>query len=360
MMVNVGLIGPKRGINGYGLGQFVAREILNAPNGDLKAVMGTTEESVDQAVNLINSETNIKRKFTGAKYTLDQKQEFFRRNDIAVVMICSPSETHEEYILESLNNNKHVLVDKPLIKAAESAKSSTRIKPARRLFDIAERKKLLLSTNCQRAAVISVLKEQFGMADPVSKLHIELTVGVKENKLVNPENLFDLLIAHPLSLMVKLGLSDYETVQLQGHHVLKNSEKVRLDIKGLCRAGERDIVFLISLEQLVKPASAIMQVSVDDIGPVIITMELSDQGSVVTRYQTSNPCSIPFYTEDILQTSIQRMIDAVERSKEYYQPLITNNESFIIYAMQETLRDELIATGITTCCSPQPVFKGDL
>ena len=84
MTVNVGIIGPKRDIKGYGLGSYIARDVLNNPNANLIALMDTTRENVKQAVNLINLQPHLKISFSGAEYTIEQKEEFFRRNDIRI------------------------------------------------------------------------------------------------------------------------------------------------------------------------------------------------------------------------------------------------------------------------------------
>ncbi len=340
MTVRVGLIGPKKSANGYGLGHYVAREVLNSPTSTLMAIMGTTRESVRHAVNLINSEKNTARTFSGAMYTIEQKEEFFRRNDIDLFIICSPSETHEEYIREALQNNKHVLVEKPMMKATKGTHLSARIQLAHALLDIAREKNLLLSTNCQRAAVIPVLAEQFGITDTPSTVQIELAVGISK-VLEDPEDLFDLLIAHPLSLLVKFGVSDYESIQVQEHSVQRDYRSVRLQLRGCCKAYKRDMMYVITLQQSMKQSLAAMRVTVNNIGPVDITMKLSNEGEIITQYTTQNTSLAPLFAEDTLKISIRRIIDAVEHTEESRCPLISNDESFTIYAMQEIMREAI-------------------
>jgi hypothetical protein len=341
MTVGVGLIGPKRGTNGYGLGQYVAREVLNCSTSALVAVMGTTRESVRHAVNLINSEINTAKTFSGAQYTIEQKEEFFQRNDIDLIIICSPSQTHEQYIREALRNNKHVLVETPLIKTGDSVCLSSRIQLARDLLNIAREKNLLLSTNCQRAAVVEVLKEQFGITDTPSMVQIELTVGAKSKGLEEPGGLFDLLIAHPLSLLVKFGAIDYESMQVQQHSVQIDSGLVCLGLRGRCKIYERDMTYVITLQQSITQSLATMRVTIDNIWLMDITTELSNQGEVITRYKAPYTSAAPLCGEDTLKTSITRVIEAVAPTAEFRCPLITSAESFTIYAMQEVMREDL-------------------
>lgn len=341
MTVGVGLIGPKRGANGYGLGHYVAREVLNCSTSTLVAVMGTTRESVRHAVNFINSEKNTARTFSGVQYTIEQKEEFFQRNDIGLVIICSPSQTHEEYIREALRNNKHVLVETPLIKLPDGMRLSSKIKLARDLLDLARGGNLLLSTNCQRAAIVGVLKEQFGITDTPSMVQIKLAVGAKSKGLEESDGLFDLLIAHPLSLLVKFGASDYESMQVQEHSVQVDSRSVRLGLRGRCKAYERDMMYVITLQQSITQSLATMRVTIDNIGPIDITTELSNEGQVITLYKALNTSSAPLYGEDTLKISITRIVDAVAQTEEFRCPLITSAESFTVYAMQEVMREAL-------------------
>lgn len=341
MTVRVGLIGPKKSTNGYGLGHYVAREVLNSPTATLIAVMGTTRESIRQAINLINSGKNTARTFSGAMCTIEQKEDFFQRNDIDLVIICSPSETHEEYICEALQNNKHVFVEKPLIKVSKGINLSARIQMAHNLLDIARKKTLLLSTNCQRAAVIPVLVEQFGITETPSTVQIELIVGIKSKVLENPEDLFDLLIAHPLSLFVKFGVSDHESIQVQEYSVQRDYRSVCHKLRGYCKGYKKDMTYIITLRQSINQSLAAMRVTVDNMAPVDITMKLSNEGEIITQYTTHNTSSSPLFAEDTLKISIRRIIDALEYTKESRCPLISNDESFTIYAMQEIMRETI-------------------
>ena len=356
MTVGVGLIGPKRGANGYGLGQYVAREVLNCSTSTLVALMGTTRESVLEAVKLINSERNTTRTFSGVPYTIEQKDEFFQRNDVDVVIICSPPQTHEQYIREALRNNKHVLVETPLIKLPHGMSLSSKIQLAGKLLDIANEKNLFLSTNCQRAAVVGVLKEQLGITDTPSMVQIELAVGVKSKGLEGPHGLFDLLIAHPLSILVKFGASDYESMQVQEHSVLADSRAVRLRLRGRCQVHEREMMYAITLQQSMTQSLATMRVTIDNIGPINITTELSNQGQVTTLYKALNTSSAALYGEDTLKISIKRIVDAVAQTEELRCPLITNAESFTVYAIQEVMR-EALKTASSRQSSPRP-FSG--
>jgi len=348
MTVRVGLIGPKRSVNGYGLGHYMAREILNYPHCELIAVMGTTRESVGQAVNLINSQAHTTRKFSGAKYTIEQKQEFFQRDDIDLIIICSPSETHEEYICEALRRNKHVLVDKPLIKAGGGINLSARIQLARDLINIAKRKNLLLSTNCQRVAVIPLLKEKLGMSGTPSSIKIELVVGVKSNRLDDPEEVFDLLIAHPISLLVKFGAIDHESVEVSKHSVQMDSRSVCLQLKGSYKAYKSNVTCVITLRQSTDQFLSVMSITVDNIGPIDVITEGSSDGHIITRCQDRDSSTVPLCVEDTLRTSVRALINALEQNREPRCPLITNDESFTIYAIQEVMREAIESTDFSS------------
>jgi len=68
----------------------------------------------------VASHTKEKRDFFKRKYHLKDQNIFsnyndiFKNKDIEIIFIGLPNSFHEEYCLKALNNNKHVLVEKPL------------------------------------------------------------------------------------------------------------------------------------------------------------------------------------------------------------------------------------------------------
>lgn len=338
MTVNVGLIGPKRSQKGYGLGQFIAREILNNPVANLIAVMGTDSKSVKKAVRQLNSMPDISKKFEGKSYTTGQKNNFFSDKKMDIVVICSPQQTHEEYISAGLKSNKNILVEKPLIYCPEIPLRK-RIKKAHELVKKADNKRLLLSTNCQRVAVIPVLSKEFGLSKVRNSIDIEMTVGAKNNNVETAEFLFGLLIAHPLSIFVKYGI-DYKSLKVTKYSENSNSGLCCLEIEGTCKKGQKLIKYRIVLTQTIKASFASLKIKIDDNGPVDITTELSESGELKTKYFKADEKKIA-YSEDTLKKSIGSMIEAVAYKDSKHNPLISNKESLLIYAFHEILKDKI-------------------
>jgi len=327
MKIRVGLIGTRR--NKYGIGQFVAREVLNNSNADLVAIMGTTPETVQQAITDLNKRQDVLNKFNGKTYVTDQADEFLKNIDL--VIICSPKETHEDYIKKALTANKHVLVEKPLIHNLKIP-FEERVKRSHDLMNIANKKKLFLSTNCQRAAAVYDLSEKLNLPSQPSSVNIELNASSKGKNLETNEFLFDLLIAHPLSLLVKYGFTDFRSINVKDYSKQFskqfNSNSSSLTIKGSYLQKS----YKITLQQTKEDSPASMQIKLDDNPVVEITTENND-GKLRTKYTTKNSS---FYSEDHLKICINKMVDTIYNSKE---PLITNDETYYIYTLQEKLRD---------------------
>ena len=74
-------------------------------------------------------------------YTTTKKEELIENNNIDAVVICSPTSTHYNLILECLNNNKHVFVEKPLSLELEEIKIC---------YDLAKEKNLQLLVGYNR------------------------------------------------------------------------------------------------------------------------------------------------------------------------------------------------------------------
>lgn len=339
MKIKVGLIGPRRRPGGYGIGQFVAREILNFDRSRLTAVMGSNPETLEKATAALNKRSDVVNKFNGAVYPVSRKDEFFNNPEIDLVVICSPPKTHAQYINQALRAGKHVLTEKPLLCIPEIP-FEQRIRRARDLFNLADAKGLLLSTNCQRAAVVRVLHEEFGLSLEASSIDIELRVkSVKENLVESPQGLFDLLIAHPLSVLVKYGVTDFESLEVNGCRKEAGPDSSFVSITGTYKSGVRNFSYNLKLRQVIELPFAAMKIGVDKKGPVEITGESGDNGEIRAKYVKSG--AAVKYSEDPLKISVRRSIDAVYYKDQTHLPLITNNETFLIYALQERLREKI-------------------
>jgi len=342
MKVGVGIIGPRRGRNGYGLGEFVAREVLNTPSAHLRALLGTTEETLKQAIVNINSRRDVCHRFDGAAYPVNKKGEFFARQDMDLVIICSPSETHEEYIREALSHGIHVLVEKPLLYNPR-ASGEERMETAQSLLRLAADRGLLLSTNCQRAVIVEELSNALDLTTRPSCVTMDATISSKSKDLIAAGELLALMIAHPLSVLVKYGVLDHEAVTIERYHSEMHASVSRVAIEGTYHSAARRLRYDIALSQTRSVGFASLTLRVDMGAPVRISTEMRPDNTLCTKYEVVETKEAPgarvFFTEDHLKTCCARMIQAIYEKKsgngQETVPIITNEESLRIYALQE-------------------------
>ena len=58
----------------------------------------------------------------GFREWTDDWRELVRRDDIDVIDICTPPDSHREIALEAIRHGKHVLVEKPIAMNSEEAR----------------------------------------------------------------------------------------------------------------------------------------------------------------------------------------------------------------------------------------------
>lgn len=344
MRVKIGLIGAKRSRAGYGIGQYVAREVLNYPTADLVALLGPTTTSLQKAVRVLNNRLDAINKFHGEIYSINQQAAFFNLPDLDLIIICSPVRTHEEFITRALQAGKHVLVEKPLLENS-SLPLEQKVQHAKALIDLASGKYLFLTTNCQRVAAVEILNKKFSLPRHPSTINIELTIGAINKKLGSPRALFELLIAHPLSFLVKYGLTDYRAITAVSYVNKITTKQSLMIIQGAYHGQLKKITYKIKLRQLAKQAFASMIVRLDNCLPVEISSFQTAEHRIKTKYSTPNENHDIIYSEDHLKTFLDRMIDAVHFHDASHQPLISNRESFSIYCLQEKFKSSITFSG---------------
>lgn len=337
MIVRVGLIGPGRSRTGYGIGQYVAREVLNYPKAKLVAFLGTSIMSLQQSVKALNCRVDIINKFQGKIYSVSQQTAFFNSPNLDLIIICSPIKTHERFIAKALLTGKHVLVEKPLLEES-SLSLKQKIKRARYLIDLASRKHLFLTTNCQRVAAIEILNKKFGLPRHPSTINIELTIGAINKNLESPVALFELLIDHPLSFLVKYGITDYEAIIISRRVNKITKMQSSVVISGVYDGRFKKIIYKIKLQQLAKRVLSGMVVQLDNFPPVEISSFLTVENKIKTKYSTSDGNDKIIYSDDHLKTFLVRMIDAIYFNDTKHRLFISNQESFFIYCLREKLK----------------------
>jgi hypothetical protein len=132
-----GIIGARR--RSQGIGEYVARD-LAALGADVCAIAGTTQKTVAEAVESLRKRFGIAvRGYTSAK-------EMMRAEPLDAVAICSPQSFHREHLRLALDNELHVLCEKPFV--FEAGRDN--------LADTAE-----ITTNFANAGLVLMVNQQW-------------------------------------------------------------------------------------------------------------------------------------------------------------------------------------------------------
>lgn len=332
-LVKVGLIGPGRGKNGFGIGHYIAREVINNNSSELVSILGRNKKRVGESISIINEMVTNADRFYGNIYSSRNANSFFRNDDMQLIIICSPPETHYNFIKKCLENKKNVLVEKPLIKFRPK-KSDTKSYLVKDLFNIANSLNLFISTNCQRAAIVHSLKVLFGAISNPQHVLIDLSIPANVN-LLTPYQLCELLLAHPISILVKFGLSDHEMLRLnQLVKVRNDANSVSLELVGSFKnifSGKT--YFHIKLNQSVKITLTTMKLKIDNNSFTIMPKKCPDG---TFKISIQNQDFKIFEIDDFLKTSISRTIEAITQN-DPRKLLINNDESQLIHLVQENI-----------------------
>ncbi len=104
-IINWGIIGlGKASLN-------LAKEFKNIDNSNLLAVSSLTKQKRD----FFKKEFHLSNEYIFSDY-----EKIIKNKDIDVVYIALPNSLHEKYCIESIKNNKNILVEKPLTYSTDS------------------------------------------------------------------------------------------------------------------------------------------------------------------------------------------------------------------------------------------------
>lgn len=309
--VGVAVIGPSAGQNGFGLGRYIIDEVRKHPKATLIAVGGTSYESIARSLTVEINEV--------AKYTISNMEALFMRSDIDLVIVSSPANSHLEYIRLGIKHNKHLLVEKPIVELGTN-EGSARQAEMNALFATANRKNLYLSTNCQRAFIPCFL----GLNEVKESVVLEMGIGKKQTA-ISREKFLPLTISHPVSILVKLGLTNVEDYHFESisMHPTGFENFIQFNF------AYNKIKGTVILKQYEINCAAEVNLKVDDALQTTAVAEKLN-GVYQTKYETNQRS---MYGKDLLSNAIQQMIDAV--SKVDVEPLVSNLESYAIFQIQE-------------------------
>jgi hypothetical protein len=138
--LKIGILGAS------GFGKFHAREYKNLGH-EVIAVLGKSKESSELAAKNLSELYRIETK------PYSDLDEMLKNEKLDVVSVCSPAEFHARQTETCLNSGINVLCEKPFIQGNENNYTN-----AKKLFDLAKGKKLVLSVNTQLPAIFNYIK----------------------------------------------------------------------------------------------------------------------------------------------------------------------------------------------------------
>lgn len=311
--VRVAVIGPNEGKNGFGLGAHIIKEVAQHPNAVLVAIGGSTYESLKR--NLPTESIDVQR------YSIVEMEALFMQPDIDLVIISSPASSHLAYIQLGIKHNKHLLVEKPIFEIMGKVDDRLLVE-VNSLFTSARNKRLYLSTNCQRAFIPCF----FGLNEVKESVVVEMGIGRKK-MLINHEMLLMLTISHPVSILVKLGLTNVNEYSLKGIDIYSVNSENHIKINFIYNNIKGKII----LKQYSSECSADINLKVDEV-PEIHAISEKRNGEYFTKYETNRQV---FYDKDLLSNAIHKMIGAITEQEN--EPLISNNESYLIFQIEQLI-----------------------
>lgn len=200
--MKIAIVGAGRNRNG--IGEYIAKYFHQ--NGvSVTAVIATTEANAKKASSVLKTYG-----IDAAPYSDFEKMSKNEQPDF--VAIASPSETHYEYILKSIEAGAHVFCEKPFIFSKEnnlSAKLDS-------IFEAAEKKNIKIAMNSQWPFSIPFYEQVSG---PVDMQKIE-TFFIKMSPLCFGKDMIPEAVPHALSILYHLcGDGRVEGIEI------KSSEK---------------------------------------------------------------------------------------------------------------------------------------
>jgi len=279
--------------------------------GRVAAFLGRTPESVKRTTELLKSLFP----FDGKGYCDCREMLSAEKPDL--VSVCSPHHMHAEHAIAALEAGAHVLCEKPLA-WLEGERHSESLSAADDMIEAARRNGRILAVNTQYAAAVPLFEEMHkryrGPVGPPRKMFCHMESG-GGNGGREYEEIWDDLISHPLSLLLKWmpeGELDPESVHCE---IGRKKNVARFDY--VAPSGERCAVEIILGNKKSKPF-----------------VRRFGLNNFVLDYEGRNDPSGTFKTflshqgheemfEDLMHLSIRRFMEAVRTGGE---PLVTGEE----------------------------------
>jgi hypothetical protein len=196
--LNVSIIGAGRTRNG--IGEYIGK-YFHKHGARVTSVLGTTEKTGLQASSAL-------RKYGIEAHPYTTIEEMVRGEKPDVVAIASPSSTHYEYLLKSLDSGLHVFCEKPFLWGDHTDIQ----KRAEDIFVKAREKKITIAMNSQWPFSIDDYEKICGKIRIQEANHFSMRMSpFSPGKVMIPES-----VPHPLSILYcRLGSGEIRSLNFE-------------------------------------------------------------------------------------------------------------------------------------------------
>jgi len=334
MGIGTAIIGPGKSVSGYGIGQYVAREFMNDPMCELKVFVGRNAERVMHLAEDFRR-LNPQKPFHGDLLSVDRIHEIFKRSDIDLIVICSPTHTHEKLILGALESGKHVMVEKPLLGSYDTREAMDRT--LEKIAVLQKKSGKALVTNCQRSILVPHLRKAFDIPEHVSSISIEMHNKTIDGRLENDEFLLNLLISHPLSILMKFGLKRVADFHIDSVANEQSALSIAVLVNGYFNYVTGRTHFYITLKQAVEYCETILLFKANQ-NTVKVSLEKNDDNEVQTRLELMTSPHQTLLIPDQLKLFVQQTLNALSKNDLHSLPF-SPDESICLYRIQKIVEE---------------------
>ena len=129
------------------IGKYHVREFSQL-GAEVVAILGSTRESSSKTAEELKKEFGINVR---PYYKIEEMIKWER---LDAVSVCTPPEMHESQVRTCLENNLHVICEKPFVETY-----GNNYKVAEELFNLAEKRKKILTLNTQWVSIVDYFKK---------------------------------------------------------------------------------------------------------------------------------------------------------------------------------------------------------
>lgn len=285
-----------------GIGKYHAREYKNA-GCEVVAILGSSKEKAINTSNVLKKEFGIQ---ANSYYELETLLE---NEELDAVSICVPSELHSKHVRICLENDLHVLCEKPFI-----YNHSISYPEAKNLCSFARLKGKILTVNTQWPSVFSKIKDYYGK-EKIKKFFISM-----EPSGIARENLIIECIPHFNSMLLKL----FNKIKPKNINFSSGKDYERINFNYLNNKEKCKIEYLFKKRDI-KPSKISFSINNHH-----FYREIKGDNKQYLVYNGKES----FEIEDPLKVSIRSFVNAVNKQS---QPLISETEALENVRLQDIL-----------------------